>query len=247
MTREDLAADGRSTAMEVPVGRAPIPSDVRRVLVVGGTFDPPHVAHVAMPREAARLLGMEWTLYVPAARSPHKAEGPTAPDAERIEMLRLALAGGERESIATLELDAASAAGSPGAPSYTVETLRTLRREAPGVRVWRLLIGADQAAAFHRWREPREVIALAEPAVLPREPYASADALLTAMSPHWPAAELAAWRGRVLPMAPVAASATDARTLLAKPARTAEEERALAVLLPAGVLAYVHRRGLYGV
>lgn len=236
-----MAAEGAGAggAGAVAVGWAPIPAGVRSVLIVGGTFDPPHTAHVALPREAARLLGVDWTLYVPAARSPHKAEGPAASDADRLEMLRLALAGEARVSIATLELERGDAA------SYTVDTLRALRREAPGVERWRLCIGADQAAAFHRWREPREVIALAEPAVLLREPYESADALLAALAPQWPAAELAAWRGRILPIAPLRAAATEARALLAKAGRTAGEEAALAAALPAGVLAYVRGRGLY--
>lgn len=230
----------------VAVGRAPIPADVRRVLIVGGTFDPPHAAHVALPREAARLLGADLTLYIPAARSPHKPDAPGASDADRLEMLRLALASEPRAAVATIELsEPAAGAGAARAPSYTIDTLRALRREAPGVTVWRLCIGADQAAAFHRWREPREIIALAEPAVLLREPYVTADALLAAMAPHWSAAELAEWRGRVLTVAPLRAAATEVRALLAT-GRTVSEDAALAASLPAGVLAYVRRRGLYG-
>lgn len=205
----DAARGAPATA--VPIGPAPVPGDARVVVIVGGTFDPPHIGHVALPREAARAIGADWRLYVPAARSPHKQGGPVASDEDRVEMLRLALAGEKRASIAMLEIERARGSAADAPPSYTIDTLRELRNTlGPGVRLG-LFLGADQAAEFHRWKEPREVIALSAPVVALREPFTTPDALLRAMAPHWSEAELAMWRAWIVPTELVRASATAAR------------------------------------
>lgn len=225
-----------------PIGRLPVPPGARSILLIGGTFDPPHTAHVSMAVEAAATLHLERLLFIPAARSPHKDAGPEASDQDRLAMLALALDGVANASISTIEINAAH--GPPGersAPSYTVDTIRALRAALPAASL-RLLIGADQAAQFHRWREPREIIALAEPAVVLREPYATSDQLIAAMAPHWPAADLAAWRTRILGLPTVGISATTARDIL----RTrGAESPALAGLLHPAVREYIRERTLY--
>src|ERR1051325_10166192 len=79
---------------EPPITPVPLPPWARQVLVFGGTFDPPHAAHVELPvkvRDA--LLGPDaWVLFVPAARNPLKSPGPDASDLDRLNMLRLAIA-----------------------------------------------------------------------------------------------------------------------------------------------------------
>ncbi len=223
-----------------PIGRLPVPPGARSILLVGGTFDPPHTAHVSLAVEAAAVLGLERLLFIPAARSPHKHAGPEASDRHRIAMLALALEGVANAGISTIEIDAAHAA--PGSPSYTVDTLRALSASAPGASL-RLLIGADQAAAFHLWREPREVIALAEPVVALRAPHQTADLLLAAMAPHWPASDLDAWRKRILGLPTVDISATAARDIL----RTqGPDSPALAGLLHPAVREYIRVNRLYG-
>lgn len=217
----------------------PVPPGTDRVLLVGGSFDPPHCAHAELPHAARQALwgGDGWLMYVPAAQSPHKADAPQASAADRTAMLRLALRGVERAAVWTDELER-------GGVSYTVQTLRRARMALGTNCAMRLLIGADQAAVFHRWREPREVIALAEPAVMLREPFGSAAALVGAMrvDGFWTDAELEAWRRRVLSLPMVPASATDARDLLRRGGATT----ALEGTLPALVIDYIRERGLYG-
>src|SRR3954463_12353114 len=77
-----------------PISPPPVPRSVKKVLLFGGTFDPPHGAHARLPpRVRDRWLGEDaWLLYVPAARNPLKAWGPEAPEHDRLEMLRLLLA-----------------------------------------------------------------------------------------------------------------------------------------------------------
>ncbi len=139
----------------------------RRWIVFGGSFDPPHRAHVQLPRRAAEAIGAERVLYVPARINPLKGDAPPASPEDRLAMLRLAIAGDPRCEIRTLELDREG-------PSYTVDTLRTLAAEAaaatpPAQLV--LLVGADAAIGFPKWRDPRAIASIAEVAVMLRPPF----------------------------------------------------------------------------
>lgn len=237
-------ADSASSHDAVPVGSAPIPPGARCVLVVGGTFDPPHLAHVALPRAAARAVGADATLYVPAARSPQKRAGPVATDADRIAMLRLALAAEPSAAISTLEIDRAHSAltqpgGSPP-PSYTIDTIRELRAMLGEETQIRLFLGADQAAVFHTWKDARDLLALAEPVVALREPYESSDSLLQALAQRWIGADLDAWRARIVPGALMPASATALR------AAASGDLSAFARDLHPDVREYIQSRALYG-
>jgi nicotinate-nucleotide adenylyltransferase len=136
----------------------------QRVLVFGGTFDPPHLAHTRLPRLVAERLGCERILYVPAAINPLKSEGPTASRDHRIAMLVLALADVPQAQISTVELDR------PG-PSYTIDTLRTLQSQFGSETELRLLIGSDQALEFDRWKDWREILKLATPVMMLRPPW----------------------------------------------------------------------------
>ncbi|MCL4741998.1 MAG: nicotinate-nicotinamide nucleotide adenylyltransferase [Phycisphaerales bacterium] len=204
-----MAAEAR----DEPVTPMPVPPDAPGVLLFGGTFDPPHRGHTE-PAAAARDAMMppgSWLVFVPAARSPHKSEAPSTSVAHRVAMLHLAIADLPRSAVWTDEIDRAPRDGSE--PSWWVETLRRARRVLPPGASLRFLIGSDQAAAFHRWREFREVLALAEPVVVLREPIADAATLDAALeaSGEWTAAERAAWRARIAPAPIVRASATAIR------------------------------------
>lgn len=225
-----------SVPATIAIGAAPIPAGARSVLVFGGTFDPPHRGHVVLPAKVRARLGLDWVLYIPAARNPLKASGPLADDESRLAMLRAALEGQGRASISTLELERSAG------PSYTVDTLRALHSLLPGGTTLRLLIGADSAGAFHRWREAREVIALAEPVVMLRRPAESADMLIEAMRPHWSPADLEAWRRRIADVPMIDASATEIREWLRSP--VANLSRLEEALSPA-VLGVIRSRGLY--
>lgn len=163
----------------------PIPTPVppEGLVLVGGTFDPPHAAHVGVGIAARReVFGERAALvFVPAARSPHRPVPPIASDAQRVEMLLVALADVERCGVWTDELDRAE----PGAPSFWVQTLERARTLAPGVPL-AFVMGLDQAASFHRWREPQRILELATPVIAPRgdDSPASIDAALAAWEPE---------------------------------------------------------------
>lgn len=133
-----------------------------RMVVFGGTFDPPQRAHVALPREAARRLECTKLLYVPTSANPLKVAQPT-PAVHRLAMLRLALRDVPEAEISLMELERP-------APAYTVDTLLALRtRFGPATRM-RLLMGSDAALSFPQWHRPQAILDLATPAVMLRPP-----------------------------------------------------------------------------
>ncbi len=222
------------------------------IVVLGGTFDPVHIGHIALARRVAESLSITpgtappvRTLFVPAARSPHKATGPRASNEHRVRMLEIALAGWPEAGVWTDEL-------SRPAPSYTVDTLERLRSLAPNAAL-RLLLGQDQALAFHRWREPRRIMDLAPPIVLPRRQYAGFSAG-TAQSPRafadalrvsgfWSEQEVDRWCAAMIDVGLLEVSSTHVRSLLAVGTITADAQ--VGPYLPLGVLEYIRERALY--
>ncbi len=112
-------------------------------------------------QEAYWQLGLDRVWLMPAGEAPHKAIEQDPGREERYLMCELAAWGAEWLDASRAEIDR------PG-PSYTVETLRALRRERPDDEIFWLL-GADQAADLRQWREPEEVLRLARLAVAPRD------------------------------------------------------------------------------
>lgn len=229
----------------------PIPAAALRrvkvVLVYGGTFNPPHRLHIEGPRCACRRLYADsgWVLYVPAARSPHKS-GASAPASDRVAMLRLALASGASGASpatagASIWLDEVERT-EEGRASYTVDTIKRLRAVLPGRIGLRLLIGADQAAAFHRWKSPRQLLTLAPPLVMLRDPIASPAALYEVLDAarFWTAAELRAWCAGLAPTPILPSASTKIRSAFSG----RQTAGANSGLHPA-VRRYIREHGLY--
>jgi nicotinate-nucleotide adenylyltransferase len=129
-----------------------------RALLYGGSFDPPHNGHIFVPLCAMEYLNFDSVLYMPAFQSPLKKSKPTA-GKHRLAMLRLALADSHWATISTLELER-------GGMSYTIDTVEALRDEYDEIR---LLVGADQWEQFNKWHRWEDIIAIANPAIMPRE------------------------------------------------------------------------------
>ena len=128
--------------------------------MLGGTFDPVHAAHLAMARAARKALRLDRVLLVPARLSPFKSR-PPAPARHRLAMLKLAVGKTPWLEVATLELRRP-------APSYTVDTLKALRRRFPGGTEFILLMGADSAITMHKWFKHKELTKLSTAAVFRR-------------------------------------------------------------------------------
>lgn len=223
----------------------PVPPDARSVLLFGGSFDPPHRGHSELPELVRTRLGMDWILYVPAARSPHKRDAPGATGPQRVEMLRAALPADAPASIWRTELERAAA--NPSSPSYTIDTIRAFRRLRPDCSL-RLLIGADQARSFHLWREPGAILRLAPPAVMLRDGGGTAAAgdaeLVNHLARFWPGEIARRWASWIVHVPRLDISATDLRRRLA--GWDGQSDPAdLTNALPRGVLEYLRANPIY--
>lgn len=222
---------------ELPLSIPTLRPGTQSILVFGGTFDPPHRGHSELPRLVRRATGSDALLYVPAARSPLKQASPGATGQQRLEMLQLIIADDPCSLVTSIELERG------GTSSYTIDTLEILAAQyGPTVRM-RLLIGADQAADFHRWRAPEAIIRLAEPWVMLRAPAESWEVLRERMAPSWSSTEIDRWARRVVPVPTLDVSATQVRGMLAR----GDPDAAFDDLLAPPVLAYIRRHRLYGV
>jgi nicotinate-nucleotide adenylyltransferase len=237
-----------------PLGIPPkILTKLRTIVVYGGSFDPPHFYHTVGPLSIIpRLFGPAgWLLYIPAARNPHKPGGPHASDAHRLAMLNVALDLPGQRSIWTDEIDRATWHAQRGttSPSYTIDTLKRLRSILPASITLRLLIGSDQVTTFHKWKEPRQIVSLAEPLIMPREPNALVSSIYSSLDGEfWSRQEKADWCRRIAPSFPMPSASTDLRSAIpGAPARAAAWERRAPlrdVITP--VAQYIIDHNLYG-
>jgi nicotinate-nucleotide adenylyltransferase len=133
---------------------------VARVGILGGTFNPPHLAHLVCASEAAAQLRLDRVLLTPVAMPPHKDTQMDPGPEERLELCRLAIQGDERLAVCDLEV-------SRGGPSYTVDTLRALHERDPEDQLT-FILGGDIALGFPTWHEPEAVLGLATLAVAER-------------------------------------------------------------------------------
>jgi nicotinate-nucleotide adenylyltransferase len=129
--------------------------------ILGGTFNPPHLAHMVCASEARAQLGLERVVLMPTGVPPHKPV-ENEPGAEhRLEMCRLAIGPhGGWLSVSRIEIDR-------DGPSFTVDTLRQIHAGAPGDELT-FIVGGDMAWSLPSWREPEAILELATVAVAER-------------------------------------------------------------------------------
>lgn len=197
--------------------------------ILGGTFDPVHRAHLHLARTALRRLGLARVLWVPAGQ-PYHRRPPHAAAADRLAMVRLAVAGEPAFEVDDTEILS-------GEPSYTVPTLERLRREYGDERPLVLILGADAFLGLPTWHRWREIFGLARIAVAFRPGFAPASAG-EALSSAPPGGVV--WF-EIDPVEPPDLSATLVRDRL----RSGADPVELADLLPSGVLDYIRSNHLY--
>lgn len=209
--------------------------------IFGGTFDPIHFGHLRIAEEFAAALGLEQVRLVPTANPPHRA-GPEAGNADRLAMVRLAVAGNPRLAVDERELRR-------DRPCYTIDTLTELRTELGPAASLSWLIGADSFLSLDRWHRWRELFDLATLAVACR-PGFDLDRWRERASPALadevlPRIQTLSVTGRhlpgtiaLLPTTPLAISSTAIRAELAA-------GRSARYLAPDAVLDYAGRHLLY--
>lgn len=215
-----------------------------RLGILGGTFNPIHFGHLRAAEEVAEALGLEQMWLVPSAEPPHKrgsAEDPVAPAAQRLAWARAACEGNPRLAVSELEIRR-------GGASYTVDTLRAVgEQSAPERPVF--AIGSDAFAELGTWREPKQLFALADFAVMTRPPHmagrlddwipdAVRDAFEIAPDGHRARHVASGGAVRIVPISALDISSSDIRARL-------REGRSIRYLLPEGVRRAVEESGVY--
>ena len=140
----------------------------RRIGVLGGTFDPPHVGHLWLASLAADEMSLDRVLFMPAGQPPHKRQQPVTRATDRLLMTRLAIAGEDGFEICPIEIER------PG-PSFTIDSIVELRRAHPDATLF-LVMASDSLAQIDTWREPERLLAEVEWIVGPRLGGAAPDA-----------------------------------------------------------------------
>jgi len=192
---------------------------------MGGSFDPVHVAHVALAESALAALGLDQVRWIPVGQPWQKAR-QLAPAAHRVAMVEQAVAHEPRFVVDRIEVDR-------GGPSYTLETVQALQAAHPEVSEWCLIIGLDQYLNLPSWHGWTELLARVTLAVATRAGVEPEPPLELAAHPH---------RMLSLPMTPHAVSSTDIRSRLT---RGETPESLVPTLLSEGVARYIANHQLY--
>lgn len=197
--------------------------------LMGGTFDPIHVGHLAIAEEARDALGLERIFFIPAGEPPHKPAAAVTSAAHRVAMVALAIADNHAFELSRIEVER------PG-PSYTAETVAELRRaeEAAGRTAdLTLILSVETFLELPDWRDPDQLLATARLAVVPREGYPAPD-------PGWLSEHFPGQEGRVdfLQGPRLGLSSTALRERVS-------HRRSIRYLVPADVARYIEEHGLY--
>ena len=137
--------------------------ELRSLGILGGTFNPPHLGHLAIARNARDELGLDWVLLMPAHSIAHKHAGVDPGAEHRLRMCRLLV----EDAIDASALSVCALEVERGGSTYTVDTLEQLHDRHPHARLT-LIMGADTARTLPSWREPAKLLALADLALVRR-------------------------------------------------------------------------------
>jgi len=204
--------------------QAPQSPEQGRIGVIGGTFDPPHYAHLVLAENGLAQLQLDRVLFVPAGQPPHKPDEPITPVEHRLALLGIALTGNEAFSLSDVDVERQG-------PHYTVDMLRILHEEHRSASLF-FLMGGDSLAEFTTWRDPGGILRQARLGVMQR-PGSETD--LCGLEETLPGiSERLIW----LDAPHLEISGTDLR-------RRVSEGLPIRYLVPPGVEAYIGRHTLY--
>jgi nicotinate-nucleotide adenylyltransferase len=207
--------------MSNPVGKmSNPPDDLKRLGIFGGTFDPVHLGHLICADQLRQALDLDLVLLVPAYSPPHKpAADPAAPE-HRLAMVRLAIEGCEGLCESDVEIRR-------GGTSYTIDTIRDLRRTYGHRTEFWLLMGQDSYRDVSAWKGPDRIAAECFFGVARRPGYK-----------HEERPPVPGMRGKFIDITAVDISSTDIRARLS-------EARSIRFLVPRKVEDYIRLNGVY--
>jgi nicotinate-nucleotide adenylyltransferase len=196
---------------------------VKRLGLLGGTFDPPHYGHLLAAQEVAWRLQLQCVLFLPARQNPLKQGAASSEAEDRCEMVARAIADNPLFTLSRLDIDRPP-------PSFTADLLKSL--QSPDRELF-FLVGADLLSELPRWRAPEELLRLARLVVVnrPGSPFPNLDTLEVAL----PGARE---RAHVVRIPGVDISAADLRTRV-------RSNQSIRYLTPPAVDQYIREKRLY--
>ncbi|SHK54582.1 nicotinate (nicotinamide) nucleotide adenylyltransferase [Rhodothermus profundi] len=192
----------------------------RRVGLFGGSFNPPHLAHLIIAELVCEQAHLDQVLWIPCYSPPHKDERELAAPHHRLAMVRLAIEGNPFFAVSDVEIRR-------GGRSYTIDTIRELQAQHPD---WEflLILGEDSLRTFHTWRAPEEIVQRV-PLLVYRRPGVSA----------YPVAPRFLARTTFVEAPLLEISATEVR-------QRCRQGRSIRYLVPEAVRQYILENHLYG-
>jgi nicotinate-nucleotide adenylyltransferase len=199
-----------------------------RLGIFGGSFDPVHFGHLLLAESCREQCDLDEVWFVPAAVPPHKQGEERTSAKDRVEMLKLAIAGHPQFRVSTIEIDR-------GGVSYTVSTLAAIGQQRPEADLF-LLLGGDSLRDLGTWRQPERICELATPVAVGRvgSPPADYSSLQRIVS----AERLEYIRRHAVEMPLVELSSTDLR-------RRVAQSRSIRYMTPRAVEMYISQHAIY--
>ena len=196
--------------------------------IMGGTFDPVHMGHLLIAENARCALSLDQVLFVPAGRPWLRGDAKVSEGHHRLRMVELAIEGNPAFSATDIEIDR------PG-PTYTVDTLETLKDDYGEATEFFFIIGSDALVNMDRWRSPARLFELSTLAVFGRSDGEDSLVLTYRLTHQFPQiVDSVVWMGRSL----TSISSTDIRRRLAA-------DEPVRYMVPDSVEQYIREHGLY--
>ena len=196
---------------------------MRRVGIMGGTFDPIHHGHLVAAEEVRYAFALDKVVFVPAGQPWQKAQSAVTRAELRYQMTRLATAGEPAFEVSRTEIDR-------GGPTFTVDTLREFRECSPGIELF-FITGSDAIMQILTWKDAEEALGLAKFVAVTRPTHDLA--AIETLSPQLRE------RIDVLEIPALAISSSDIR-------RRVAEGRPIRYLVPDSVALFIDEHELYG-
>jgi len=199
---------------------------MKRLGVMGGTFDPIHYGHLVTAEAAVWKFSLDEVVFVPTGHPWMKEHQEVTPAEHRYLMTVIATASNPRFSVSRIEVEREG-------PTYAVDTLQELRRTAEEELELYFITGADAILEIFQWKDQEEVLSMAHFIAATRPGYD-----LARFEEAAPTDAIGQPRFSVMDIPALAISSTDVR-------RRVREGEPIRYLVPEGVLAYIHKMGLY--
>jgi nicotinate-nucleotide adenylyltransferase len=202
----------------------------RRIIALfGGSFDPIHRGHTGVAEAAAKQIGAQKAIFIPAKCSPLKSLSPRAGDEDRLRMVTLATANEDLFAVSDCELKRPS-------PSFTLDTVRLFKKDFDGDTVIHWLLGADSVNDFAHWYRVGELIDECNITTMQRAGFPPPD--FDRFEHVWGSQRVAKLKRNVVPTPLIDISSTEVRRRLA-----AGED--VGGMLHPDVIAYIREHNLY--